>query len=67
MSWVEETLPQLVRRETEAMESWYQSLDQSRSKREGRLSKALFAVLSMNVFVLSGVLSFCLFVYYYPI
>jgi hypothetical protein len=44
----------------------FSSLDQPRSKREGILSKALLSVLSVNVFVLSGVLSFCLFVYYYP-
>ena len=62
----EGTVLQLVRREPEATGSEYESLHQPRTERERTLSKALLAVLSVNVFVLSGVLSFCLFVFYYP-
>jgi len=34
--------------------------------REGFLFTALLTVLSVNVFMLSGVLSFCMFAFWYP-
>lgn len=57
---------QLVRRASEVTASEYPKIDSPGIQREGILKKALLAVLSINVFVLSGVLSFCLFVYFYP-
>jgi hypothetical protein len=38
----------------------------SYTARESFLSSALLSVLSVNVFLLSGVLSFCTFVFWYP-
>jgi hypothetical protein len=35
------------------------------SARENFLSKALIAILSVNIFMLSSVLSFCMFVFLY--
>jgi hypothetical protein len=34
--------------------------------RESFLAAALITVLSVNIFMVSGVLSFCLFVFWYP-
>jgi hypothetical protein len=36
------------------------------TSRERFLSKSLITILSVNVFMLSGVLSFCAFTFWYP-
>jgi hypothetical protein len=36
------------------------------ASRENFLSKALITLLSVNIFILSGVLSFCAFAFWYP-
>lgn len=58
---------QLVRRTTPL-----QAIQQANARakpfttRESFLSTALLSVLSVNVFMLAGVLSFCTFVFWYP-
>ncbi len=36
------------------------------TSREKFLSQALLSLLSVNIFILSGVVSFCAFTYWYP-
>jgi hypothetical protein len=36
------------------------------ASRENFLSRALITLLSVNIFILSGVLSFCAFTFWYP-
>jgi len=42
------------------------SAGQKSANRENFLATALITVLSVNIFMVSGVLSFCLFVFWYP-
>jgi hypothetical protein len=39
---------------------------QNFTRREDSLTTALITVLSVNIFMVSSVLSFCLFVFWYP-
>jgi hypothetical protein len=60
-------LLQLVRRATSIESIERQPLiAQNATARESFLSIALTTVLSVNIFMLAGVVSFCTFVYWYP-
>jgi hypothetical protein len=63
----EQILFQLVRRAVPGTPTQYAStIVKTVTAREDFLSKSLIAVLSVNVFMLSVVVSFCAFTFWYP-
>jgi len=61
------TLFQLVRRAPRATPTQQaKTVVETVTSRENFLSKALITLLSVNMFMLSGVLSFCAFTFWYP-
>jgi hypothetical protein len=57
---------QLVRRANPLKAIQQPNITKDFTTRERFLSTALLSVLSVNVFMLSGVLSFCTFAFWYP-
>ena len=57
---------QIVRRASALETVQRANAPKSFTTRERFLSTALLSILSVNVFMLSGVLSFCTFAFWYP-
>jgi hypothetical protein len=63
----EEFMLQLVRRAPPTMSGQKEKMvAEPVTAREKVLSKSLITILSVNIFILSGVLSFCAFTFWYP-